>query len=254
VRNCGVRFVEVETREELEKAVNDKTAMLLFLNANNNRGQIKDVEFAELGKKYGIPAFNDCAADVPPVENLWKYIRMGFDLVTFSGGKGIRGPQSAGLLLGRKDLIEAARLNGPPNANTIGRGMKVNKEEILGMLVALELYLKRDHESDWREWEKRVQLISDSARSVPGVQTEIYVPDIANHVPHVRVWWDRNSVRITPKEVVEALRKGDPSIETREAEEALHVGVWMMRRGEEKIVARRLKEVLKGCQVRKDPT
>ena len=84
----------------------------------------------QLGKKHAIPTFNDAAADVPPVENLWKYTKMGFDLVAFSGGKGIRGPQSAGLLLGRKDLIAAARLNAPPNGNTVGRGMKVNKEEI----------------------------------------------------------------------------------------------------------------------------
>ena len=122
VRNCGVRLVEVETREELEQAINEKTAMMLFYNANNYVGRIQDEEFVQLGKKHGIPTLNDAAADVPPVENLWKYTAMGFDLVAFSGGKGIRGPQSAGLLLGRKDLIAAARLNGPPNSDTIGRG------------------------------------------------------------------------------------------------------------------------------------
>src|SRR5262245_42499338 len=135
VRNTGVRLVEVETREDLERAVNDKTAMMIFYNANNFVGRIRDEEFAQLGKKHGIPTLNDAAADVPPVENLWKYTGMGFSLVAFSGGKGLRGPQSAGLLLGRKDLIAAARLNAPPNGNTIGRGMKVNKEEMLGMLV-----------------------------------------------------------------------------------------------------------------------
>ena len=136
VRNCGVDLVEVETREELERAVTERTAMMLFYNANNFVGRIRDEEFAQLGKKHRIPTLNDCAADVPPVENLWKYTGMGFDLVAFSGGKGIRGPQSAGLLLGRKDLIAAARLNGPPNSNSIGRGLKVNKEEMLGMFVA----------------------------------------------------------------------------------------------------------------------
>ena len=130
VRNCGVRLVEVETREDLERAVNPKTAMMLFYNNNNKEGRIQDEEFVQLGKKHSVPTFNDAAADVPPVENLWKYTKMGFDLVAFSGGKGIRGPQSAGLLLGRKDLIAAARLNAPPNGNTVGRGMKVNKEEI----------------------------------------------------------------------------------------------------------------------------
>ena len=119
--------------------------MMLFYNNNNKEGRIQDEEFVQLGKKHSVPTFNDAAADVPPVENLWKYTKMGFDLVAFSGGKGIRGPQSAGLLLGRKDLIAAARLNAPPNGNTVGRGMKVNKEEIVGMLAALELYLKKDH-------------------------------------------------------------------------------------------------------------
>ena len=116
VRNCGVRLVEVETREDLERAVNPKTAMMLFYNNNNKEGRIQDEEFVQLGKKHAIPTFNDAAADVPPVENLWKYTKMGFDLVAFSGGKGIRGPQSAGLLLGSKDLIAAARLNAPRTA------------------------------------------------------------------------------------------------------------------------------------------
>src|SRR3954463_10884674 len=103
VRNCGVHLVEVETRDDLERLVGDKTAMMLFYNNNNKEGRIQDEEFVQLGKKHGVPTLNDAAADVPPVDNLWKYTKMGFDLVTFSGGKGIRGPQSAGLLLGRKD-------------------------------------------------------------------------------------------------------------------------------------------------------
>src|SRR5216683_1859721 len=141
VRNCGVRLVEVETRQDLERAINNQTAMMLFYNNNNAEGRIWDEEFAQLGKKHGIPTLNDAAADVPPVDNLWKYTKMGFDLVAFSGGKGLRGPQSAGLLLGRRDLIAAARLNAPPNGNTIGRGLKVNKEEMLGILMALDRYL-----------------------------------------------------------------------------------------------------------------
>ena len=169
---------------------------------------------------------------------------MGFDLVTFSGGKGLRGPQSAGLLLGRKDLIEAARLNTVPHANTIGRGMKVNKEELLGMLVAVEEYLKRDHEKDWREWENRAERIRRAATSVSGVEAEIYVPEIANHVPHVRISWDRSRVRATPAAIAKMLKDGEPSIAVRHDQEALHVGVWMLEPGEDKIVARRLREVL----------
>jgi L-seryl-tRNA(Ser) seleniumtransferase len=244
VRNCGVRLVEVETREDLERAVNDKTAMMFFYNNQNTIGRIQDQEFVELGKKHGIPTFNDAAADVPPVENLWKYTKMGFDLVTFSGGKGIRGPQSAGLLLGRKDLIAAARLNAPPNGNTIGRGMKVNKEEIVGMLAALELYLAKDHAREQREFEKRAETIRGAAVSVPGVSAEVFVPPVANHVPHVRISWDPMVRAITPDGVVTALRDGEPSIAIRSEGRSIVAGIWMMRPGEDKIVARRIRQVL----------
>ena len=245
IRNCGVRLVEVETRDDLERAVNPKTAMMFFYNNQNTVGRIRDEEFVQLGKKHGVPTFNDAAADVPPVENLWKYTRMGFDLVTFSGGKGIRGPQSAGLLLGRKDLIAAARLNGPPNGNTIGRGMKVNKEEMLGMLVALEMYVGRDHAADRRDFDRRAETIRSAATSVPGVTAEVFVPEVANHVPHVRISWDAATRGITPAQVVTALRDGEPSIAIRsEGRGGMVVGVWMMRPGEDKIVARRLRQVL----------
>jgi L-seryl-tRNA(Ser) seleniumtransferase len=243
VRNCGVRIVEVETREDLERAVNEKTAMMLFYNNNNKEGRIQDEEFAQLGKKHSIPTMNDAAADVPPVENLWKYTKMGFDLVAFSGGKGIRGPQSAGLLLGRKDLIAAARLNAPPNGNTVGRGMKVNKEEIVGMLAALELYLKKDHARELQEFEKRAEAIRASAASVAGVKAEVFTPEVANHVPHVRISWDGGNAA-QASAVVASMRDGQPSIAIRSEEQNLVIGVWMMRQGEDRIVARRLKEVL----------
>lgn len=248
IRNCGIRFVDVETREDLERAINQKTAMLFFLNYANNHGQIKDAEFVELGKKHGIPTFNDCAADVHPVGNLSKWVKLGFDLVCFSGGKGLFGPQSSGLLIGRKDLIAAARMNDSPASNTIGRGMKVNKEELLAMLAAVELYLKRDHQADWREWEKRVKLIQDYVTAVRGVKAEVYVPPVANHVPHLRIEWDQSALKITPAEAARRLREGQPSIEVVPgARENLSVGVWMLQPGEDKIVARRLREVLKAA-------
>jgi uncharacterized pyridoxal phosphate-dependent enzyme len=248
IRNCGVRYVDVETREELETAINDKTAMMLFYNAATPPAQIKAEEFAQLGKKHGIPTFNDAAADVPPVSHLSDYIKMGFDLVTFSGGKGLRGPQSAGLLLGRRDLIQAARLNASPNGNTIGRGMKVNKEELLGMMAAVEAYIKKDHEAEWREWESRVKTVADSVGPIGGVKTERFVPEISNHVPHLRVTWDESQVKTTPAEVVKKLREGNPSIELRPgAERGIEVAVWMMQPGEAQVVARRIREVLKGA-------
>lgn len=243
VRNCGVRLVEVETREDLERAVSEQTAMMLFYNNNGREGRIRDEEFVALGKKHGIPTFNDAAADVPPVENLWKYTQMGFDLVAFSGGKGLRGPQSAGLLLGRRDLIEAARLNAPPHADTVGRGMKVNKEEMLGMLAALELYLEKDHAREDRDLARRAELIRSSAAARPGVTAEVFVPEIANHVPHVRISWV-GADEVAATAAVDALRDGEPSIAIRSEGNTLVVGVWMMRPGEEKVVARRLRQVL----------
>ena len=244
VRNCGVKMVYVESRKELLNSINGNTAMLLFINTHNPNGEVKDEEFVKIGKEHAIPTFNDCAADVPPKENLWKYNEMGFDLVCFSGGKGLRGPQSAGLLLGKKDLIAAARLHAAPRGNTVGRGMKVNKAEILAMLVAVEVYLTKDHAAEWKLWESQIQLISDSAGQVEGVTTEIHVPPIANHVPSLNVTWDRDRVPITAEEAREKLRNGHPSIETRGGTDSLGITTWMMRPGEERIVAERLQEVL----------
>jgi D-glucosaminate-6-phosphate ammonia-lyase len=250
VRNCGVKLVEVETPEDVDRAVNDRTAMMLFYNNNNREGRIQDEAFVGLGKKHHIATMNDAAADVPPVENLWKYTKMGFDLVAFSGGKGLRGPQSAGLLVGRQDLIAAARLNAPPNGNTIGRGLKVNKEEMLGMLAALERYLAQDHAGELREFEKRAETIRRSVSAVSGVKADVFVPEVANHVPHVRISWDAAGKGITPAEAVKALRDGEPSIGTRSEGDALVIGVWMMQPGEDKIVARRLREVLEKRSVK----
>ena len=246
IRNCGVKIIEVETRKELESAINENTAMLWFLNAHNFKGQIQYKEFIEVGKANGIPMMNDAAADVPPVENLWKYTDMGFNLVCFSGGKGLRGPQSCGLLLGDKDLIDAARVNAPPRGDTVGRGMKVNKEEVLAMLIAVEDYLSRDHEADWKLWEMQIDMIAESAASVDGVEIEKHVPDIANHVPSLRVWWNQDKIPHTPPEVRQLLRDGHPSIETVGGNDSIGITSWQMNPGEERIVAKRLKEILGG--------
>jgi L-seryl-tRNA(Ser) seleniumtransferase len=246
VRNCGIRYVEVETAEELERSVNERTVMMHFFNTNDPVGKIKLSEFAALSKKHGIPALNDIAADVPPLDNLSRSIKLGYDLVTVSGGKGLHGPQSCGLLFGRSDLIKAARLNGPPNSDAIGRGMKVNKEELLGMMVTIELYYKRDHEADWREWEKRVNVIRGSVSSIKGVESEMFVPEIHYRVPHVRIRWNQAAAGLSVAEVIRRLREGEPSIEVRpNTTEGLELGVWMLEPGEVEIVARRVREILK---------
>ena len=248
VRNCGVTMIEVETRDELEAAINERTALMLFLNKGEPDGQIKHEEFVELGKKHGVPTMNDCAADVPPAENLTKYNEMGYDLVAFSGGKGIRGPQSAGLLFGRKDLIAAARTNTFPVSDALGRGLKVNKEEIVAMWVALENYLRRDHEADWNEWEARIAAIAERVSAVDGVETEPFVPVIANQVPHIRIRWDQSAIAITPDEAKQKLREGDPPIEVIPGgyePDVVEIASWMLGPAEAEIVGDRIAEILR---------
>lgn len=242
--NVGAKVVKIKTARDLEKAINKNTAMLWFLNAHTDQGAIKWEEFIALGKKHNIPTFIDCAADVPPVENLFKFTKMGFDLVAFSGGKGIRGPQSAGLLLGKRKYIEAARMHTPPRGETIGRGMKVNKEEVLGMLAALELYLQKDHKAEWAMWEAQIKLISDSALKIKGVETEVHVPKYANHVPSLRIRWNQNLVKITPNEVRDQLKNGHPSIQTVGDNSTVGITTWMMVPGQERVVATRINEIL----------
>jgi L-seryl-tRNA(Ser) seleniumtransferase len=246
VRNAGARLVEVETAEDVERAAADgRTAMLLFYNRHDPLGKIKVEEFVRLGKKLGIPTLNDAAADVPPVENLTRFHRMGYDLVTFSGGKSLRGPQCAGLLLGRKDLIEAAAANNNPVTDSVGRTSKAGKEEIVGMWAALERYLKLDHAAQWREWERRCAAVAARLEGLPGVKTGMFVPEIANAVPHLRVTWDEAARGLKPADVVRLLREGEPRIELRpEATEGVEVSVWTLEEGEDEVVARRLREVL----------
>lgn len=245
--NVGAKVVLVKTAKEMEKAINKKTAMMWFLNANTENGEVKWEEFIAIAKKHNIPTFIDCAADVPPVSNLFRFTEMGFDMVGFSGGKGLRGPQSAGLLLGKRKYIEAARMHTPPRGETIGRGMKVNKEEVLGMLVALELYLNKDHDKEWKLWEDQIELISNSALTVEGVRTEIHVPKHANHVPSLRIRWDENKVKITADEARRQLREGHPSIQTVGNKTTIGITTWMMTPGQERIVAKRVHEILKSA-------
>jgi L-seryl-tRNA(Ser) seleniumtransferase len=245
IRNAGVRMIEVQTRAELEAAISDRTALMFFLNLADPQGMIHHEEFVAIARQHQVPTLIDAAADVPPVDNLWRFTRMGFDLVAFSGGKGLRGPQSSGLLLGRKDLIAAARLNNSPNADSLCRTNKVNKEELIGMLVALELFLKQDHEAVWHDWEARCRRIAEALGAFKDVATEVYVPAIANAVPHLRVTWDTKARGLTVAQMVQKLREGEPSIEVvPDSSEQLHVGVWMMEPGEDAIVAGRMRSIL----------
>ena len=243
--NTGCKIVYVETVADLERAINEKTALLSFINILADNGKIMHEEWVALGKKHNIPTSIDIAADVPPVSNLWKFNDMGFDFVVISGGKAIRGPQSAGLLMGKKHIIEAARLHMPPRGFNIGRGMKINKEEIVGMYVALEKYLSYDHEKEWQTWQKAIAVIEDAVKPVKGVSTKVTTPPLGNITPTLEISWDRNIINMTSKELQEKLRNGRPSIEVGNAKEnAISVTAWVMRPGDEKIVAKRLKQEL----------
>jgi len=162
--NTGCKIVTVETAEDVAKAANERTALMHFLHIESDKGKIQHEEWVALGKKHGVPTSIDMAADVPPVENLWKFNDMGFDFVVVSGGKAMRGPQSAGLLMGKKEIIAAARLHMPPRGGNIGRGMKINKEEIFGMYVALEKYINQDHDKEWKEWETNIYHIESAVK------------------------------------------------------------------------------------------
>jgi L-seryl-tRNA(Ser) seleniumtransferase len=246
LRSTGIKLIEIETRDQLRQAVNDRTAMMHFSNFANAAGQIKVDEWIKLGKQYNIPCMNDAAADTPPVSHLWDYANMGYDLITFSGGKAMRGPQCAGLLIGRKDLVANALLNNSPHEDTLGRSQKVGKEEIVGMIKALELYLKEDHDALAREWQGRLERISVEITKVPGVSTSFFIPDIANHVPHMQITWD-SRVSLDPKQVSKMLRESKPAIVIGggDGKPGLSMCSFMLQAGEDKIVAEQLSRVLR---------
>src|SRR5438105_262909 len=247
LRSTGVKLIEIETRDDLQKAVNDRTAMMHFTNFANEAGQIKVDEWPKLAKQYNLPCMNDAAADTPPVSHLWDYANMGYDLITFSGGKAIRGPQCAGLLIGRKDLVANALLNNSPHEDTLGRSQKVGKEEIIGMIKALDLYLNEDHDALWKEWQDRLDYVSRQITRVPGVSTSFFVPEIANHVPHMAITWDATRIGLTPKAVAQLLSDSNPSIVMGGGEErpGLVINSFMLQPGENKIVAEQLTRIFR---------
>ena len=258
MRNCGAKIIQVETVEQYQNAFTEKTVMTNFFNAED--APISREEWIRVAHQHGVPCFNDAAADVPPISNLWNYTQMGFDLVAFSGGKGMRGPQCTGLLLGRKDLIDAARLNNSPNSNAVGRGLKVSKEDIIGMVAAVDWFLSQDDATLEAEFRKRADCIAEQAKKVPSVETAVFIPPVANRVPHLLVTYDPARIRTTGLEVMQKMREGKPRIELNPGtgggpasaglpggENTIIVGVWMLQPGEDLIVGRRLREVLQNA-------
>jgi len=247
LRSTGIKLIEIETQDQLRAAITERTAMMHFSNFANAAGQIKVEEWVKLAKEYNIPCMNDAAADTPPVSHLWDYTNMGYDLVTFSGGKAIRGPQCAGLLIGRKEMVANALLNNSPHEDTLGRSQKVGKEEILGMVKALELFLAEDHEALAKEWQARLEGISREITKIQGVSTSFFVPDIANHVPHMSITWDAARISLTPQQASKLLRDSKPSIVIGRGEgrPGLAMTAFMLQSGEDKIVAEQLSRLLR---------
>jgi uncharacterized pyridoxal phosphate-dependent enzyme len=248
-RAVGVRIVDVETLDELKAAITPKTAMLFWVNISEPKGKISAKEFLDAGKRAGVPVFNDAAAELPPSENLSLLVKQGYDLVGFSGGKALRGPQASGLLVGRTDLIEAAHMNNNPHSDTIARTAKVGKEEIMGLLAAVEVYVKRDHAADLKLWHSMMQSIAKDLKRVQPVTAEVYVPPYpgAHPVPYLRVKWDKGALPISYEECAKRLRDGEPRIEVNAAADEMTLASYMLNPGEERIVGWRLAEVLGGA-------
>lgn len=241
----GAKIIWVETRQELDAAINERTAMMFFLNKADPNGKIQRGEWIDVARQRGVFTFNDAASDVPPPERLWAYVKEGFDLVAFSGGKGLLGPQATGFLLGRADLVRAAQHAISPHGG-IGRGMKVGKEEMMGALAALERYLKVDHEAERKELDRRADHMLRALSGLPHVVVELQVPEIANRVPHIAVTWNESALGLSTQNLVGRLRGGDPPIWVSPAGEAgVRVSMWMLRGDEHELIASRLRDLLR---------
>jgi L-seryl-tRNA(Ser) seleniumtransferase len=256
-RNCGVKMLEVVTLDEYDRAFNPRTAMAHFFNAAPS-GQISREDWIRVAHQHGVPASNDAAADVPPTSHLWDYTQMGFDLVQISGGKGLRGPQNSGLLLGKKELIEAAGANNNPVSDSIGRGMKVSKEQIIGLVAAVDWFLGETDEARDQQYRRQIDRIVDAVKNIPSVQTQVFVPPVANHVPHLLITYDLRRIKKNAQEIQADLLATSPRIQLNPTTGGDHsmapglptgpnvivIAVWMLLPGEAEIVAKRLHEVL----------
>jgi uncharacterized pyridoxal phosphate-dependent enzyme len=266
IRLTGAKLVLVYSAEELSNAIDENTAMIYTTDLGD-----KLQKELSIAKDRKVPMLLDDAAGIPPAENAKLYARMGLDLYCFSGGKGLSGPQCSGLLLGRKDLIEAALLNSNPREGAVCRPMKVGKEEIIGCLTALETWLKMDEKKLYAEWNGRIDRIRKLVDTVPGVKTDVYTPEDGNRYPTLKVSWDQDAWHYSITDCVQELRAGDPVIEVlgpdnpslvkavregnpnptrkeRKAPDHIELISMTIKPGEEIIVGQRLRKVLQAAQ------
>ncbi len=254
IRQAGARLIEIGTAEgtseqDMEQAITDRTAAVLyFYNVTRMKGLVPLERGIEIARRRGVPLIVDAAAQIPPVENLWQFTHMGADLALFSGGKGLCGPQSSGLILGRKDLIEACAFNACPRA-FIGRPMKVGKEELVGLMAAVRRYLDLDHDKLAETYEDQVRYIVDEFTGWPHTTARRSFPSEAGQpMPRAEIILDEASLGMTRDQVLAQLREGEPSIALAPAgANGVFVNPQTLRTGEERIVVERLKEVLGRC-------
>ncbi len=244
---AGGRFVEVESEDDVRHAVGDRTAMMFFLKPTQQGDDIPAREYVALAKELRIPSFCDAATTTPPGSNVVDGVAEGFDMICYSGGKGLRGPYSAGLLLGRADLISYARRHGAPNDLSIGRGMKVSAEEYLGMLVALETSLGISEEEDFAYKRERFDNIIAQIDNLPGVTTRVFVSESETNELYLDIDWDTDVIKLDRQQFIEELREETPSVEVRLllfSGGRIHLSATVMDDGQDVIAGRIIRRVL----------
>jgi D-glucosaminate-6-phosphate ammonia-lyase len=249
IRSVGVKIVEIGFANatapwELEAAIGPNTAAVAYVITSwlQPTAALPLEAVIKTAHERGVPVIVDAAAALPPQENLTRFIDLGADLVTFSGGKGIRGPQSSGILCGRRDLIEASLVHGNPN-HAIGRPMKVGKEEMVGLATALEMFVRRDHEAEFAEWVAQAESIADALKGIKGIYAR-EVHDDRNWTPVALVSFESRWLGRSPDDIASALRLGDPPIHLPSENNELKVSMISLQPGDAEIVARRLREEL----------
>lgn len=243
----GAKLVEVESDADVRRLATDRTAMMFFLKPTHQGDDIPAARYVALARELGIPSFCDGATTTPPASNVVDGVSEGFDLICYSGGKGLRGPYSAGLLLGRADLVRYARRHSAPNDVSIGRGMKVSSEEYLGMLVALETGLRISEEDDFKYKRLRFDNIIRKLADIPGVETNVFVSEGETNELYLDIDWDNNKVGISREEFVAALRDHNPAVEVRMmlfSQGRIHISATVMDEGHDVIVGEIIRKVL----------
>ena len=239
---AGARMIEVVTKADLLAAISERTALIAITGDAEEHSTIPVKEMIDVAKAHGIPCMVDAAAQRPDVPN--RYLEMGADAVFYSGGKCLRGPQTAGLALGKKALLQTAFLNGAPH-HGLGRPMKAGKEEIMGLMAAVEAWINgRDHEAEWRMWEGYLETIRLAVADLPSLTTRINQPGLSNHSPSLTIMWDPAVLNVTPTQGHRDLWDAEPSVILHLRSEGVHVMPYMMETGDAEIAARRLREVL----------